>query len=143
MPSVQTGLMTPTTTEETTVDRFLADLGAGRGVRVDLFAADAVLDATVPGWRFPLRGAAAVAEKFSAWFDDAGQFEELGRLTVAGGEVITYTFSSAWDGQPYAVHQCQVLRIDDDGRIAHVQFWCGGRWRAEQLAEMAAAADAG
>jgi hypothetical protein len=36
-----------------------------------------------------------------------------------------------------------VLRFAADGRIGHDRFFCGGRWDAGLLAEMAAANDAG
>ena len=132
-----------TTPMATTTDRLLDALAGGQGVPVDLFAPDAVLDATVPTWRFPTRGAEAVAAKLSAWYDAPGTFSELERLPVEGGEVLTYAFSSTDDNGPYTVHHCQVLRFDAEGRIAQDRFWCGGRWDAERMAEMAAADDAG
>lgn len=126
----------------TTTDRLLEALAAGQGVPADVFSPDAELDATVPMWRFPLHGAEAVAEKFSAWFDAPGTFEELERFSTDGGEVLTYVFSSIDNGVPYAVHQVHVLRFDAEGRIALDRFWCAGRWNAARLAEMAAAHDA-
>lgn len=132
-----------TSTTTTTTERFLDALASGQGMPAELFAGDAVLDATVPGWRFPLRGAAAVAEKLSAWYCDPGSFEELERRPFDGGETITYTFSAADQGVPYAVHQCHVLHFAEDGRIARDVAFCGGRWGAELLAEMAAAEIAG
>lgn len=126
-----------------TVDRFLEAALAGQGVPADLFAPDAVLDATVPGWRFAARGADAVARQYSGWFAAEGDFEELERLPVEGGEVVTYLLAWIEGGIPHAAHHCHVLRLADDGRIAADRFFCGGRWDAGRLAEMAAASDAG
>ena len=44
---------------------------------------------------------------------------------------------------PHAAHHCHVLRFAPDGCIAGDRFFCGGRWPAGLLAEMAAASDAG
>lgn len=126
-----------------TVDRLLEAASAGSGVPADLFTPDAVLDATVPGWRFAARGADALARQYSGWFREQAALEELERLPVDGGEVVTYLLAWVERGVPYAAHHCHVLRFARDGRIAADRFFCGGRWDAGRLAEMAAASDAG
>lgn len=129
-----------TTTTTTTVDRLLYALASGDGVPPELLAPDAVLDATVPDWRFTLRGADAVAGKYSAWCSAPASFEELERLPVAGGEVVTYLLTWLKDGVPHAAHHCHRLQFDAEGRIAADRFFCGGQWDAARLAEMGAAA---
>ncbi len=124
------------------VDRFLDAVSAGSGVPAQLFAQDPVLDATVPGWRFAARGADAVARQYSDWFAAPGVFEELDRLVVDGGEVVCYLLTWFERGIPHAAHHCHVLQFAADGRIGHDRFFCGGRWDAGLLAEMAAANDA-
>ena len=124
----------------TTVDRFLEAITAGAGIPADLLGTDAVLDATLPGWRFSLRGPDAIAEKYSSWFDAPGRFDELDRRRFDGGEVVTYLVASEEDGVPFAARHCHVFTLDASGAIVHDQFFCGGRWYPEQLAEMAAAA---
>ena len=126
-----------------TVDRFLGAVCAGGGVPADLFAADAELDATVPGWRFGVRGADDVARQYSSFFADQGAFEELERLPVDGGDVVCYLLTWVERGVPHAAHHCHMLRFAADGRIAGDRFFCGGRWDAGLLAEMASANDAG
>jgi hypothetical protein len=126
-----------------TVDRFLEAACAGNGVPAELFSPDAVLDATVPGWRFASCGADAVARCYSGWFNEPAAFEELERLSVAGGEVVTYVLAWVERGVPHAAHHCHLLRLAADGRIDADRFFCGGRWDAALLAEMAAASDAG
>lgn len=137
---------TTTTTPALTVDRFLDAVCAGAGVPSDLFAPEAVLDATVPGWRFAARGDSAVARQYSSWFAHPGTFEEFERLAVddgAGGEVVTYLLTWMEHGIPHAAHHCHLFRFDAGGRILHDRFFCGGRWDAGRLAEMEAANHAG
>ena len=134
---------TTTTTTLPAVDGLLEAVQRGAGCPDGLLAPEAVLDATVPGWRFTARGAAAVARQYGVWFDHPGTLEELERLPVEGGEVVTYLFVSSDRGMPFAAHHCHVLRFDDQGRIAADRFFCGGRWDAARLAEMAAADHAG
>ncbi len=126
-----------------TLERFLDAVASGAGVPPELFAADAVLDATVPGWRFGVEGRQAVAAQYSTWFADPGAFEELERLAVADGEVVSYLLTWEEHGVPHAAHHCHVLRFDASGRISRDRFFCGGRWDASLLAEMAAAQHAG
>ncbi|MEA2829008.1 MAG: hypothetical protein QOG43_3447 [Actinomycetota bacterium] len=128
-----------TTSTLTAVDRLLDAFRAGHGVPAALFAPGAVLDATVPGWRFSVEGPDAVARQYSGWFDLPCELEELERHPVEGGEVVTYLQSLVDQGVPYAAHHCHVLRFDAEGRIAGDLFFCGGRWDAARLAEMAAA----
>ena len=135
--------MTTTTTTLTAADQLLDAIVAGGGVAADLFTADAVLDATVPAWRFSLTGRDAIAAKFTEWFNAPSQFEELDRFPIEGGELLMYLQTWVEGGVPHAAHHCHVLRLDASGRIAGDHFFCGGRWDAAKLAEMAAAQHAG
>jgi hypothetical protein len=69
----------------------------------------------------------------------AGGVQELERFLVEGGEVVTYLLTREENGVPHAAHHCHVLRFDGGGRIVQDRFFCGGRWDAAQLAEIAAA----
>jgi hypothetical protein len=139
--------MTTTATGPTrlslTVDHLLDAIGGGAVVPAHLLAAHIVLDATVPGWRFTVRGSEAVVRQYGVWFAVPAAFEELERLPFAGGEVVTYLLTWEENGVPQAAHHCHVLRFDGDGCIAQDRFFCGGRWDAARLAEMAAAEQAG
>jgi len=127
------------TTGATSVTRLLEAITAGTGVPTDVLAPGIVLDATIPGWRLNLKGAEAVAQKFGVWFADPGIFEEFERFSVDGTEIIVYLLTWVENGVPHAAHHCHVLRFDAEGRIALDQFFCGGRWNAGLLAEMAEA----
>ncbi|MGH9177002.1 MAG: hypothetical protein ACRD0N_00405 [Acidimicrobiales bacterium] len=135
--------MTTATAPATTIDRLLDAIAGGAGCPAGLFAPTAELDATVPGWRFTVRGADAVAGQYTGWFAHQAAFEELERLPVEGGEVVTYLLTWSERGVPHAAHHCHVLRCDQEGRIVADRFFCGGRWDAGRLADMAAADHAG
>ena len=126
-------------TRMTCIDRFLDAVAAGRGIPADLYADDAVLDATVPGWRLTATGGEAIAAQYAGWFADPAQFDELDRQVVAGGEVVRYLLTWVEGGVPHAAHHCHLLTVGADGRIAADTVFCGGRWDAQRLAQMAEA----
>jgi hypothetical protein len=124
----------------TCIDAFLAAVESASVPELDgVFAPDALLDATVPNWRFQVRGGHAVRAQLAGWFADAGRFEELRRTPLPDGELVEFLLTWTEDGVPFAAHQAHRLRIEG-GRIAGDTVWCGGRWSAELLAEMEAAA---
>ena len=119
------------------VDRFLAAVKVGE-LTEDLYTTDATLDATVPGWRFHRHGAIAVSAEYAGWFNTQGTFEELERVPVADGEIITYVLTWEEHGVPHAAHHSHRIVVDQaTGRIAADRVFCGGRWNAELLASMA------
>jgi hypothetical protein len=122
-----------------TVDRFLAAIAAGSGIPVHLYAPEATLDATVPNWRFTRRGPEAICSEYGRWFGVPSSFEELTRSPLPDGEVVTYLLTWIELGVPHAAHHCHILKVDGDDRIASDVVFCGGRWPAALLAEMAAA----
>src|ERR1700680_3532470 len=106
------------------------------------FAADAVLDATVPNWRFAVCGSVAVEAELARWFADPGRFEELTVTPLPDGALVEFVLVWEEDGEPHMSHQAHRLTMRD-GLIANDTAWCGGRWGAALQAEMAeAAADA-
>jgi len=64
------------------VDTLIAGIEAA-AVPSEVFADDAVLDATVPNWRFTTLGAAAIQGVFAGWFADPGSFRQLHRSRLA------------------------------------------------------------
>lgn len=130
--------MTTYAPPSTTVDRMLDAIAAGRGRDLaPLYADDAVLDATVPNWRFHVHGADAIGAQYAGWFSHPARFEELCRRPVPGGEVVNYFLEWQEAGVPYGAHHCHVLELDADGRIARDTVFCGGRWDAALMAAMA------
>lgn len=144
MTSVEAAPTTTTESPETVIDRFLEAVVTGQGAAMaGLYAPDAVLDATVPGWRFRVKGAEAIAAQYAGWFADSGRFEELDRRVSGDDEFVTYLLAWEENGIPHAAHHCHRLSIDAAGLIAADQVFCGGRWSATLLAEMAEAENAG
>lgn len=123
--------------EATTVDRFVAGVVAGSVP--DVFSEEAVLDATVPNWRFSVRGGEAVRATLSTWFADPGHFEALQRTTLPHGELVEFTLTWEEGGVAHTCHQAHILEISDRRIVGDTAF-CGGRWPAPLVAEMQRAA---
>jgi ketosteroid isomerase-like protein len=127
--------------DEDVIGRFLEAIEAGAMPGCDALGEGAVLDATVPNWRFTVSGGDAVRGELARWYGDPGTFEELVRTPVPGGELVRFTRRWEEDGTPHAAHQAHLVTVRD-GRIARDEVWCGGRWPAALLAEMAEAGQA-
>jgi hypothetical protein len=122
----------------TAVERFLDAVEAGAMATCQAWTDDAVVDATVPNWRFTIRGPDAIRHEYGRWFAHPGRFEELRRLPLPDGEVVEYLLTWTEGGVPHAAHHLHVLAVRD-GAIAADTVMCGGRWPAALLADMAAA----
>jgi len=109
---------TTETTQSTdeVIGRFLAFVEAGVRPESGVLSDDVVLDATVPNWRFTVRGADAVGAELGRWYADPGTFEELTRTPLPGGELVTFTLRWQENGVPHAVHQAHVVAVSG-GRI--------------------------
>jgi hypothetical protein len=131
--------MTTLRTSTTGVDLLLEGICAG-AVNPDAYADDASWDGVVPGWRFALDGAPAIAAEYARWFAHPAELHEVRRSATSGGEVVEYTVTWTEDGVPHAARHVHVLDVDPGtGRIVAEHVWCGGRWSADILAEMEAA----
>ena len=120
------------------VDAFLDAVTRGGFATCEAWAGDVELDATVPNWRFVVRGAESVRDEYARWFASPGRFDGLRRMAYDGGEVVEYTLSWEDDGVPHASHHVHIFEIAN-ARITRDTVMCGGRWSASLLAEMAEA----
>ena len=116
------------------IDRFLSGVEAGH-LPYDLFSEDAELDATVPNWRFQVRGGEAVRAELARWYADPGHFLDVERTSVPGGELVEFTLSWMENGVPHRVHQAHILRVAE-GRVTRHTAFCGGRWPADLVQQM-------
>ncbi len=122
-----------TTTDPVTV--FLDAVALGSGIPTDIYAPGAVLDATVPNWRFEAHGPAAISGQLSGWYAEPGRLSEVTRSPLPGGEVVRYTLGWTENGNPMASHQVHLFGVSD-GAITRQEVWCGGRWEASLQAEI-------
>jgi hypothetical protein len=118
----------------TAVDRLLDGIEAGN-IPADVFTTDAVLDATVPDWRFAIHGGPDVRDKLAHWFENPGEFQSLERKPLPDGELVRFTLTWTEGGEEFTCHQAHILGVLDD-RIASDTVFCGGRWSAELAAKM-------
>lgn len=102
-----------------------------------LFDEDALLDATVPNWRFSVRGGPAVRTELGRWYADVGHFEKVSRTPLPEGELVEFTLTWEEQGILHTCHQAHILRTSG-GRISADTAFCGGRWPASLVAEMQA-----
>jgi hypothetical protein len=132
----------PDTSSTNATDRLLRAVTHPGTSIDDIYAPNAVLDATIPGWRFAVHTASAIGYQYAEWFREAGTFDELERHATPTGEVVEYTIAWEEDDVPCAAHHVHVLTIDPDtDRVTRDNMWCGGRWPAPILAQMEAARD--
>jgi hypothetical protein len=125
-------------TKTSAIDRLLAGIEAA-SIPEDVFTDDAVLDATVPNWRFSVHGRNAVRDQLAQWYADPGRFEALQRTPLAAGELVELTLTWTEQGVEHTCHQAHILTTRDD-RVSTDTMFCGGRWPAELVAEMNAEA---
>ena len=130
--------MSTTTTTQTAIDRMLAAIISTKIDECDAWTDDAILDATVPNWRFHARGVSQVKRVYRRWFADPAQMRDLRRWRVPHGEIVEYLLTWTEDGVPHAGHHLHVIDLRD-GLIERDTFFCGGRWPAGLIAEMEAA----
>jgi hypothetical protein len=107
----------------------------GAAVPDDIFCQDALLDATVPNWRFRVQGAGSVQAELGRWYADPGRFGDVQRNAIDDGELVEFTLSWEEDGVPHVCHQAHVVRLRE-GQIASDTVFCGGRWPESLLAQM-------
>src|SRR3954451_17966800 len=84
-------------------------------VTTELFTDDVVLDATVPNWRFEVRGRDDVTEQLRDWFADPGHFETVRREPLPHGELVDFTLHWNENGIPHACHQAHILELSGGG----------------------------
>ncbi len=123
------------------MDTFLAEITRGAGIDATTWTEDAILDATVPHWRFECDGAEAVTAELSGWYAAPTTLETVVRRPIPGGEAVELDLSWVEAGVPHAAHQVHLITVDG-GRISRDTVFCGGRWPAALLAEMEAVKEA-
>jgi hypothetical protein len=130
----------PTPSTRETVSRLLAQIEDGTGLDPALFADDAAVDAIVPNWRMAMTGPTAIVEQLSGWYAVPGHLEDVTRTPLPDGELVELTRTWTEEGVLHTSRQSHHLAVDaSSGRIVADRIWCGGRWPAPLVAEMAGA----
>ena len=102
------------------------------------YAADALLDAHVPGWRFQLEGPGAITGQFGRWWPVQGRLATWDVTTSEDGFVIQ--FERWWQEGDDEVNCRHLHRLRlAGGLVAEHLVYCAGKWGPELRAEMAAA----
>jgi hypothetical protein len=104
----------------------------------DFYAEDAVLDATVPNWRFHAVGPQAIKAAYTQWFSDPATFVALDRIPVPDGELVIYEHEWFQGAVRHRGHHAHYLVVRE-GKIASDTVWCGGKWPEPLLNDIAAA----
>ncbi len=113
----------------------------------ECLAPDVVYDASVPGWRYQLQGAARVMEEYrDEW---TGQHTwaviELHVAPTADGAVVDFELRGPCPGDDQHAGHEEAVRVAnifviDDGRIAEHRFYCCGQWDQETIRRIEAEA---
>ena len=119
------------------VTRFLEAVAEGSGIPTAVYAPGAVLDATVPNWRFEAHKPVAIAAQLTGSYAHPGRLLDVTRSPLPGGEVVRFTLAWTQDGTPMAAHQVHLFDVSN-GAITRHDIWCGGQWDAALQAEIEA-----
>lgn len=129
---------TSTIVGEDPVGAFLGAIEAAVVHETDAFANTAVLDATVPNWRFSVEGAGAIRAEYAKWFREPATFVQLERTPIRDGELVTYELEWTENGIRHRGHHAHRIVVAQ-GKIVRDTVWCGGRWPEPLLHDMASA----
>ena len=72
----------------TAIDRFVQAIERAEIPGSAVFAPDAVLDATVPNWRYTIAGAGGIEFELARWYADPGRFEDLSVTEIPGWRTV-------------------------------------------------------
>lgn len=113
--------------------------GAGDAIAA-LYAADALLDANVPVWRFQRKGVEEITAQYADWYGGGPcRIEELHEWVAEWGSAIEATERGSDDGQPFYSRTLHLLFVEDGMVVRHVMY-CTGKWDAATEARQQAEA---
>ena len=129
-----------TTTEATLADRIASCLRAFDFERLaDLYRADALLDVSVPQWRFQLQGRAAIRQWLREEIHAVGGAGRVAgwRVTrTVDGIVAEWEVRFTRDGEEHLWREVHLFHTDGEAITEHVNY-CTGIWEPETIARQA------
>jgi hypothetical protein len=128
------------TTRATLADRIESCLGAFDFERLaDLYRADALLDVSVPQWRFQLQGQAAIRQWLREEIDAVGGAGRVAGWRVTptfDGLVVEWEVRFTRDGEEHLWREVHLFHTDGEAITEHVNY-CTGIWDAATIARQA------
>ena len=106
-----------------TIGDFLKAVETAAIDETDVYADNAVLDATVPNGRFYAVGPQAIKAEYAKWFSDPATFMALERTPVPDGKLVIYEHEWVRDGVRHREHRAHHLVVRD-GKTASDTVWC-------------------
>lgn len=94
-----------------------------------LYAPDAILDVTLPAWRFQLQGRAAIAAQFAHWYEIPARILRWDVRSASWGAVLEA--EEIHDDGIYFRYTYHL--IVEDGEIVRHFVFCPGAWTTEEL----------
>lgn len=110
------------------VTRFLEANSSATVDAANIYAADAELDAAVPGWRSHTIGERAMKDEYAKCVGAPRHVHRHPALAVPDGEVVTYELEWHESGVRHRGHHAHRPAVADP-KIVRDKVWCGGRWR--------------
>jgi hypothetical protein len=94
--------------------------------------AETIFDATVPGWRFVLRGAEPIVGQLHHWWPTPAELPSHQVTPTPDGAVVE--FERRWhdDGELRGCRQVHVLVLDGQ-RVRELRITCAGEWDEQTL----------
>lgn len=92
-----------------------------------VYAADAMLDANVPRWRFQRKGVDEIVAQYRDWYPGRVRLVEwVATLTDFGAVVEQADWIGEGDGEVYS-RSVHLLHVEGDRIVRHVMY-CTGQW---------------
>ena len=105
----------------------------------DIYADDAVFDASVPNWHFQYEGGSKCVEQLADWFGIVPDVFQPIVTPTEDGAVVDFEMRRMCPGNPAENHaphvegtrQAHIFRFRD-GKITEQRVYCAGEWLEEE-----------
>jgi hypothetical protein len=98
-------------------------------------APETVFDATVPGWRFLLRGPESIVRQLHHWWPTPAELPFSRVTPTTEGAVVEFERRWLGDGGLRGCRQVHILVLDGE-RVREMRVTCAGEWDEETLRDV-------